>query len=297
MASIKKDLRGYVCDDREKNWSKEYAAREISLHKKNLILDHPDGSVTTSKLADGSVTEEKIDNAVIESILENKSEIGVLHSSLLSEISARKSADDKKADKATTLSGYGITDAYTKDEVDESLEGKVNVISGYGLATSYIHTGTEPDNPLGPIKTRWHIGIKPNDDEYEIIGVEIPAYTSDLEKDDVYTKTEVDSQICELDTVVDTKADKTACITFTDGETLTVSDNTAYVADGAISTLTIEYPDTDFLCSFEFTTADEGDITITFPESKYIGEVPTFKNGETWELSIKNGIVVGGMAE
>lgn len=34
-----------------------------------------------------------------------------------------KSALDSKADKATTLAGYGITDAYTKTEVDEKLSG------------------------------------------------------------------------------------------------------------------------------------------------------------------------------
>ncbi len=95
MASIRKDLRGYICDDREKNWSKEYVTREISLHKKDLTLDHPDGCVTTSKLADGSVTEEKIEGKVLSSISENKSEIERLNSSLLSEISARKSADER----------------------------------------------------------------------------------------------------------------------------------------------------------------------------------------------------------
>ena len=33
------------------------------------------------------------------------------------------------------------------------------------------------------------------------------------------------------------------------------------------------------------------------PESKYIGGVPEFANGETWELNIKNGVVVGGKVE
>lgn len=36
------------------------------------------------------------------------------------------SLDNKKADKATTLSGYGITDAYTKKETDDKLDTKVN---------------------------------------------------------------------------------------------------------------------------------------------------------------------------
>ena len=94
----------------------------------------------------------------------------------------------------------------------------------------------------------------------------------------------------------ETKADKTAHITFTNGETLILSDNTEYIASGAISTLTIEYPDNEFLCTLEFTTASTGDITITLPESKYIGNPPVFANGETWEINIRNGVVIGGMA-
>ena len=39
-----------------------------------------------------------------------------------------------KADKATTLSGYGITDAYTKSEVDSKLDTKQNTLSTEQLA-------------------------------------------------------------------------------------------------------------------------------------------------------------------
>ena len=73
-----------------------------------------------------------------------------------------------KADKATTLSGYGITNAYTKTEVDTKLNAKANVsdvysksdvdtklsgkankattLSGYGITNAY--TKTEVDNKL-----------------------------------------------------------------------------------------------------------------------------------------------------
>lgn len=43
---------------------------------------------------------------------------------------------DSKADKATTISGYGITDAYTKTEVDNALDGKAS------LNSSNTFTGT-----------------------------------------------------------------------------------------------------------------------------------------------------------
>ena len=59
-----------------------------------------------------------------------------------------------KADKATTLSGYGITDAYTKTESDEKyltshqdISGKADkatTLSGYGITDAY--TKTESDN-------------------------------------------------------------------------------------------------------------------------------------------------------
>ena len=55
----------------------------------------------------------------------------------------------RKADKATTLSGYGITNAYTKTEVDNKLSGKANkatTLSGYGITNAY--TKTETDNKL-----------------------------------------------------------------------------------------------------------------------------------------------------
>ena len=86
-------------------------------------------------------------------------------------------------------------------------------------------------------------------------------------------------------------------VTFSDGEVITVQNNVEYVAYGAINSLTVIYPETDFICSFGFTLASEGDITVILPESKYIGSIPSFANGETWELNIRNGVVVGGLAE
>ena len=49
----------------------------------------------------------------------------------------------KKANSATTLSGYGITDAYTKTQVDNSLKGKANTattLAGYGITDAYTET-------------------------------------------------------------------------------------------------------------------------------------------------------------
>lgn len=46
-----------------------------------------------------------------------------------------------KAGKATTLGGYGITDAYTKTQVDTSLGGKANkatTVAGYGITDALV---------------------------------------------------------------------------------------------------------------------------------------------------------------
>lgn len=85
-------------------------------------------------------------------------------------------------------------------------------------------------------------------------------------------------------------------VTLANNSVNVVSDNTEYTGAN-ISKLAIEYPDGDFECYISLTFAQEGDITVTLPESKYIGKPPVFANGEHWELSIKNGVVVGGKAE
>lgn len=51
-----------------------------------------------------------------------------------------------KADKATTLSGYGITDAYTKTEVDTELDNKANSSDVY--TKSNVYTKDETDSAI-----------------------------------------------------------------------------------------------------------------------------------------------------
>lgn len=57
-------------------------------------------------------------------IATNKANITALQNELGNK--ADKTALNNKADKATTLAGYGITDAYTKDEVNNALNDKAN---------------------------------------------------------------------------------------------------------------------------------------------------------------------------
>lgn len=75
------------------------------------------------------------------------------------------------------------------------------------------------------------------------------------------------------------------------GTNIILEDNTEYRLED-VTSLTISYPDTEFECWLRLTFASDGDIAVTMPESKYIGSAPTFANGETWELSIKDGVVI-----
>ena len=58
----------------------------------------------------------------------------------LKDISSIKSDLQNKAQKATTLAGYGITDAYTKEKTDELLDRKATkttTLRGYGITDAY----------------------------------------------------------------------------------------------------------------------------------------------------------------
>lgn len=80
----------------------------------------------------------------------------------------------------------------------------------------------------------------------------------------------------------------------TSGTSITLADNTEYRLTN-VTELTITYPDGNFECWMRLTFAAEGTITVTLPSTtQYIGTTPTFANGETWELSIKDGIVIAG---
>lgn len=68
-----------------------------------------------------------------------------------------------KADKATTLEGYGITDAYTKTEVNSSLNNKADkatTLNGYGITDAY--TKAEVDGKTGVATTAKAGLVKPD---------------------------------------------------------------------------------------------------------------------------------------
>ena len=80
----------------------------------------------------------------------------------------------------------------------------------------------------------------------------------------------------------------------TSGTSMTLADNTEYRLTD-VTELTITYPNGNFECWMRLVFATEGTITVTLPATtQYIGTTPAFANGETWELSIKDGVVVAG---
>lgn len=75
------------------------------------------------------------------------------------------------------------------------------------------------------------------------------------------------------------------------GTNVTLEDNTEYRLTN-VTTLNLTYPTNNFECWMRLSFAANGDATVTLPvDTKYLGAVPNFKNGETWELSFKDKVL------
>ena len=126
-----------------------------------------------------------------------------------------------KADKATTLTGYGITDAYTKTETTAAIDtaktelttaigkkaDKATTLTGYGITDAY--TKTETTAAIDTAKTELTTAIgKKADKATTLTGYGIT---------DAYTKTEttaaIDTAKTELTTAIGKKADKATTLT------------------------------------------------------------------------------------
>ena len=117
-----------------------------------------------------------------------------------------------KADAATTLTGYGITDAYTKTETDTAIgkkADKATTLTGYGIADAY--TKTETDTAVG----------KKADKATTLTGYGIT---------DAYTKTAADEKITAATADMATKTQVTADI----GTAKTALESAYQAADTAL---------------------------------------------------------------
>lgn len=115
--------------------------------------------------------------------------------------------------------------------------------------------------------------------------------------DDAYTafKKSLNSFINRLISKLDSLTTKTKTFSST---VLNLSDNTIHQYNGqsGVSELKINFPKGNFVSTILFSTAKEGEINITFTDSRatYLGynEI-RFSNSENWELNIQNGRIVG----
>lgn len=94
----------------------------------------------------------------------------------------------------------------------------------------------------------------------------------------------------QLESALATKSDIPTVAEQTEPTATTLADNTEYYLTN-VSDLSITYPSGRFESWIRLTTATSGTVTIELPTSQYIGTTPAFGNGETWEISIKDGIV------
>ena len=101
-----------------------------------------------NKIYDGSTTGTIQCSVSADNIISCKIVSGSVSKTLLTE--ALQTEIDQKADKAQTLSGYGITDAYTKAEVDaktayasQSQKGTVRIWTSYDGDEAVLNISTE----------------------------------------------------------------------------------------------------------------------------------------------------------
>ena len=128
--------------------------------------------------------------------------------------------DERKADKATTLAGYGITDAYTKDEVNTELDKKLDKSVAAETYATIVNLNSHTSNTSNPHKvTKAQVGLGNVDntsDANKPVSTAVQA-ALDLKADaeSVYTKTEtydqatIDSKLAEkldIDTASSTYA-------------------------------------------------------------------------------------------
>ena len=169
-----------------------------------------DGAVTAKTVNGAAITSNSFNGVTLEKGADSHYKVGGV------DVTKMQTDVAGKADAATTLTGYGITDAYTKTETDTAVgkkADKATTLTGYGIADAY--TKTETDTAIG----------KKADKATTLTGYGIA---------DAYTKTETD-------TAIGKKADKATTLTgygITDAYTKTAADAkiTAATADMATKT-------------------------------------------------------------
>ena len=96
-------------------------------------------SIDTNKAAIESLRDDKLDKALANSTFATKDALNDLTTTVngKADEAAVATALDGKANKADTLAGYGITDAYTKGDVDDKLNAKADAANVFTKDQTY----------------------------------------------------------------------------------------------------------------------------------------------------------------
>lgn len=149
-------------------------------------------SINTNKAAIESLRDDKLDKALANSTFATKDALNDLTNTVNDKVdeSVFEAALEGKADKADTLAGYGIKDAYTKGDVDNKLNEKADAAKLADYAKSAdVYTKTDADGKFATSAT-------------------LDTAKTDLEGKITTAKNELDGKIAANTTKID--ANKTA---------------------------------------------------------------------------------------
>ena len=185
-----------------------------------------------------------------------------------------------------------LPEFYTKEEAFAKFVPKTFTINGIPLTHNFYLTcedigAYEYDEDMGIPRYDLSASVRSS-----LAKADTALQTVDLEYSAQSQNPQSGTAVCEA---ISGKQDKFKVVNI-QNESVLLEDNAVFVGTN-ISTLTVTSPQGNFDCLIKITTASSGNINITLPVSAYIGAPPVFSNGETWEISISNGIAVAGKAE
>jgi len=193
---------------------------------------------------------------------------------------AINTAIENKADKADTLSEYGITDAYTKTEVDGMVNVKADIASPTFTGTPKAPTATAGTKTTQIATTAFVDTAITNgmankaDKATTLSGYGIT---------DTYTKSEVDSAIEALDTGVTSVNGSTGAVTITAASIGALTEHQDITGKADKATTLSGYGITNAYTKTEVDTAISNSITSVY---KIKGSVATYSNLPSTNLAV-----------
>ena len=197
-------LAGYGIEDA---YTKSHVDTELGKKLDSITASSTYATITTVSGIEEVIPEEaSSDNQLVTSDTlseySTKSAADTLYAakSVESTVSSLSTKVDGKADKATTLSGYGITDAYTKDEINTELDKKLDetvAVETYATIVNLNSHTSNTENPHSVTKAQIGLGNVDNtsDANKPISTATQTALNLKANSADVYTKSQVDTEL------------------------------------------------------------------------------------------------------